>query len=70
VANLAMTMAVENLKQIAAEYTELEQQLTEKRQQRDRAIRDALQYIPMLRIVKIVHLSREQLYRIKGAPDQ
>lgn len=70
VGKISAAMVVASLKETVAEVDRHRDALAAARAERDELIREALEVIPMLRMVKITGLSRQQLYTIKTGKGQ
>lgn len=66
----AAALLIAALQEAVQETDEAKALWDEKRTQRDILIRESLEFIPKLRMVKITGLSRERLYRIENSPTE
>jgi hypothetical protein len=67
---VSASLLIESLQEQCEEVRDLEKQLQAARDLRDDAIRDALTIVPMVRLVKVTHLSRERLYAINSRTNE
>lgn len=64
----AAALLISALQEAVEETDKAAQALEAKRAERDQLIRESLEFIPKLRMVKITGLSRERLYQIEQSP--
>jgi len=61
---ITMTMAMDDLKEAVAKYADFEAKQAAALADRNRAIRDAAQYISVSELQRVTKLSRQRIYRI------
>lgn len=61
---ITTTMAMNDLKEAVAKYADFEAQQAAALAERNRAIRDAAEYISVSQLQRITKLSRQRIYRI------
>lgn len=67
---ISQTLVMDNLREACEEVGVKSEELDRARYDRDRMIQDVAEYVPIARLARITHLSRESLYRIIGKAGQ
>ena len=66
---LSVGLALEQVTASCLKVNNLKRELDFERRERNRYIKDALQFVPISQMMKHTGMSRDMLYRIKNSPD-
>jgi len=66
---LSVGLALDQVTASCNKVNKLKHELDYERRERNRYIKDALQYVPISQLMRHTGMSRDMLYRIKNSPD-